>query len=65
MTDLVGGAQQYVLEVGSATGASNLLTATVPGPLSATAPPGVYYVRVRAHTECGAGAASNEIVVSM
>ncbi len=63
--DLVGGAQQYVLEVGSAGGASNLLTATVAGPLSATAPPGVYYVRVRARSACGAGPVSNEIIVSL
>lgn len=60
-------AQDYVIEVGSAPGLSNLLVA----PLGATtsvgtiAPPGVYFARVRARNACGMGPASNEIVVTI
>ncbi len=56
----------YILEVGSATGLADLYdgptgTAT-PGGVAA-APPGIYYVRVRARNGCGASAASNEHAV--
>lgn len=56
----------YVLEAGSAQGLANLAVMRV-GPQTTfrtTAPPGVYYVRVRAVDASGvAGDASNEIVV--
>jgi predicted phage tail protein len=57
---------QYVIEVGSTAGLSDLLvfatgnTATF---LSTQAPPGTFYVRVRAQNSCGSGAASNEQLV--
>jgi hypothetical protein len=61
----VANATDYVIEVGSAPGSSNILVAPVGAvtSLSAMAPPGRYYVRVRARNACGAGAASNEILV--
>jgi hypothetical protein len=56
----------YVLEAGSAPGLANIAVMRV-GPrttFTTTAPPGVYYVRVRALDASGvAGEASNEIVV--
>jgi hypothetical protein len=57
----------YRVEVGSTPGASNLAQlepGNVTG-LTATAPNGTYHVRVRALSGCGAGPASNEIVVSV
>lgn len=55
----------YVIEVGTARGLSNVVVAPVGNvtTLTTSAPPGVYYVRVRAINGAGAGAASNEIVV--
>jgi hypothetical protein len=35
------------------------------GPISATAPPGTYFVRLRGRNACATGAVSNEIVVVM
>jgi hypothetical protein len=59
-------ASGYMIEVGSSPGQTNVLGVAVsPSPLSATAPPGTYYVRVRARNGCGAGSASNEVVVVM
>jgi enediyne biosynthesis protein E4 len=58
----------YRLEVGSVSGAANLLVHDTTGAatsLSATAAPGRYYVRIRARTSCGIGAVSNEIVIDM
>jgi enediyne biosynthesis protein E4 len=58
----------YVLEVGSGPGAANLLvfdTGSVATTLSASAPPGRYYVRVRARTSCGSGPPSNEVVIDV
>jgi hypothetical protein len=58
-------AQDYVIEVGSASGLSNILVL----PLGATttvgtvAPPGLYFVRIRARNGCGTGGVSNEVVV--
>lgn len=56
----------YHLEVGSATGLSDLYSGPTgsasPGGVAA-APPGTYYVRVRARNGCGISAASNEYVV--
>jgi hypothetical protein len=60
------GASDYLLEVGSSAGASNLLILPLPaGPISASAPPGTYYARVRGRNGCGAGSASNELVVTI
>lgn len=64
-----GNIARYILEVGSASGLSNILTTTIAAPttfLEAVAPPGIYYLRVKAANVCGTGAASSEtfIVVS-
>ncbi|MEZ5286471.1 MAG: fibronectin type III domain-containing protein [Vicinamibacterales bacterium] len=55
----------YVIEAGSAPGLSNIVVQAV-GPQTAfttTAPPGLYYVRVRAVNARGASVPSNEITV--
>jgi hypothetical protein len=59
------GAEDYLLEVGSAPGLSNILVTSL-GPVtsvSTVAPPGRYYARIKARNGCGLGPASNEIVV--
>lgn len=56
----------FAIEAGSAPGLANLAILGVDGSSRAVAvqaPPGQYYVRVRAQNACGASAASNEIVV--
>jgi predicted phage tail protein len=55
----------YVIEAGSAPGLANLATLQVSDVLSfsTTAPPGTYYVRVRAVNGRGASQPSNEIIV--
>jgi VHL beta domain len=56
----------YQLEAGSAPGASNTaIVRTVAPTLSATAPPGIYYVRVRARNAAGLGPASSEVVIDV
>jgi hypothetical protein len=58
----------YVVEAGSASGLANLAVIDTGSPvlaLSANAPPGRYFVRVRARTACGAGPASNEVVINV
>lgn len=63
----VGNASGYVLEVGSAPGASDLATTGTGGTTtSLTAqvlPAGTYYMRIRAANQCGTGAASDEAAV--
>ena len=61
------GAADYVIEVGSGPGLSNLLVTPVGSAttLAAVAPPGIYYARMRGRNGCGLGAASNEIVVTI
>ena len=61
----VAGAIDYVIDVGSASGGSDLLVAPVGNvtSISTTADPRVYYVRVRARSACGSSAASNEVIV--
>jgi hypothetical protein len=60
-------AADYVIEVGSAPGLSNLLVQSLGAgtTISTFAPPGRYYARIRARNGCGAGEASNEIVVTI
>jgi hypothetical protein len=58
-------AATYVVEAGSGPGLSNLasIASGSLSSLTATAPPGTYYVRVRARNACGTSSASNEIVI--
>jgi hypothetical protein len=60
-------AQDYVIEVGSAPGLSNLLVASLGATttVGTVAPPGLYFARIRARNHCGYGPASNEIVVTI
>jgi hypothetical protein len=55
----------YVLEAGSAPTLANLLVTSVGSQpsLVTPAPPGTYYVRVRAQTACGTSGPSNERVI--
>jgi hypothetical protein len=58
------GATEYLAEVGSAPGLSNLLVAVVTGTGgTALAPPGTFFVRLRPRNACGVGPASNEVMV--
>jgi hypothetical protein len=61
----VAGATDYVVEVGSATGQSDMLVAPVGAvtSVSTVASPNLYYTRVRARNACGATPPSNEVVV--
>lgn len=60
------GAADYVIEVGSASGLSDLLVTSVTGTrLTTTGPAGDYYVRFWPRNECGLGRASNEVVVRL
>jgi hypothetical protein len=61
----VAGAADYVIEVGSASGLSDILVTSLGAAtgVSTIAPPGVYYARIRARNACGLGPASNEILV--
>jgi len=63
----VAGATSYVLEVGTASGQSNLAVIDLGSAttLSATAGAGTYYVRVKAKNSCGTSSASNEIVLTV
>ncbi|WP_291984355.1 hypothetical protein [Luteitalea sp.] len=60
-----GGADTYIIEAGSATGAADIAVINVGGALSltATAPPGTYFVRVRAVRGSGVSVPSNEVIV--
>lgn len=58
----------YVIEVGSRSGVTDLVRIDTGGPtltLSASAPPGRYFVRVKARNACGSGPASNEVVIDV
>lgn len=61
-----GSASSYVLEVGSVSGGSDVLTLNVGASLSigGVAPPATYYARVRGRSTCGQlGTASNQVTV--
>jgi hypothetical protein len=57
----------YVVQAGSSPGSSDIAVINVGGAtsLTATAPPGTYYVRVIALNAVGASAASREIVIAV
>jgi hypothetical protein len=59
------GAVTYLIEAGSAPTLANIVVAPVGATtsLATTAPPGTYYVRVRAQSACGTSAPSNEQVI--
>lgn len=64
------GAGPYVLQVGTASGASNVFAGTLGSATSlsfpsAILPPGIYYMRVAGGGVCGQGPASNEAVVTL
>jgi hypothetical protein len=63
-------AAAYVLQAGTAPGASNALNASVGGATniqfdSRGVPPGTYYVRVLASNACGTSGAASEVAVSV
>jgi hypothetical protein len=61
-----GPASSFVIEVGSAPGASNLLvldTNSTATSFVATGAPGTYFVRVKARNSAGTSVASNEVIV--
>ena len=61
------GALDYVLEAGSVSGASNLFNAPIGSEarFTATAPPGRYYVRLRARNDTGTSGPSAEVVIDV
>ena len=64
----VGFSTSYLVEAGNGPGQSNVVvfdTGTPATTLTATAPVGTYYVRVRARNACGAGLPSNEVVIGV
>jgi hypothetical protein len=61
-----GNTESYVIEVGTASGQTNLGSfdaGVLDTNISAPVPPGTYYVRVRARNAFGSSGASNEVVV--
>jgi hypothetical protein len=64
----VPAASSYIVEAGTAPGLANIVvfdTGNAAQTVSATAPDGLYYVRVRGRNACGTGPASNEVRVSV
>jgi hypothetical protein len=61
------GAVDYVVEAGSVPGAANLFNAAIGSEprLTTPAPPGRYYVRVRARNDLGVSAPSVEVVIDV
>ena len=62
------GATSYLVEAGSASGLANLAVIDTGSPilgLQANAPPGTYFVRVRAKNGCGLSAPSNQVTVTV
>ncbi len=66
-TPASGGAPtSYLLEAGSGPGLADIAVLPLGGlSFSTTAPPGTYYLRVKAQNACGVGPASTEQVLSM
>lgn len=59
-----GTPSSFVIEAGSAPGLANLAVAEVSQPiLQAAAPPGIYYLRVRARNACGISGPSSEMAI--
>lgn len=60
-------AANYTLEAGRTPGAADLANLSLGNvtAFAASAPPGVYHVRTRAHNACGTSAPSNEVVVTL
>lgn len=61
------GAFDYVVEAGTTPGASNVVNVNV-GPqrsVTSPAPPGRYFVRVRARNTVGMSGPSNEVVIDV
>lgn len=64
----VAGALSFVIEAGSAPGATDITTfdtGSAATTFSTTAPDGTYYVRIRVRTGCGTSAASTEAVLTV
>ena len=62
----VSGAGAYILEAGSATGLANLATFELAqNVVQVNAPPGSYFVRVRARNQCGVSGGSNERLIQV
>src|SRR5216683_1150420 len=61
----VAGATDYIVEAGTAAGATDVVAAPVGAVTSigTGAAPGVYFVRIRARNNCGTSAVSNEVIV--
>jgi hypothetical protein len=58
----------HIVEVGSGPGLSNIVVFDTGAPsptLSATAPNGTYYVRIRGRNACGTSGVSNEVIVQV
>lgn len=67
-TPPAGQLRGHLVDVGSASGLTDLTTVRVDSPstgVSATGPTGRYFLRVSAVSSCGTGPASNEIVVDV
>ena len=63
-----GAVTSYIVEAGSGPGLTNLYVGALPAnqtALSASAPAGSYFVRVRGRNDAGTGAASNEVVATV
>jgi predicted phage tail protein len=63
-----GAVTTYVVEAGSVPGASNIaniVTGSASTSLTGTAPPGTYFIRIRARNACGTSGASNEASVTV
>jgi hypothetical protein len=60
-------ADNYIIEVGYSSGATTFVlnTPNAATSLQGSAPPGTYYVRVRAHNGCGTSNTSNQVVVTV
>jgi hypothetical protein len=61
-----GAPSTYLVEAGTGPSLANLVVFDIGGPgtsFAAQAPPGVYYVRIRARNACGTSAPSNEVVI--